>query len=307
MVLLLLASHSEAATRTVLMILSKDGESYRAVAHALKANLQGKNAALWHFEQKIAATWTDEKVDVRVDYIVAIGTTATQVALAKKPAQFVLSVFIPESAFSAAVDGQKQPLTRISAIYLDQPMFRLIKLGKKLLPNAKQVGFLISDAQQIKEAEILEMSAKYKLNASIVNVTDSPLLDDTILDLVTRSDFIIALPDPVVNVPRRVKKMLHYSKEKQVPIIGFSKSFVYAGALASVFSTPESIGRQAAERVERHINGKAPWPITNEYPIYFDIAINKETEKLMGVDIPNANILQKEIIHSGVSNVVAAQ
>jgi len=112
--------------------------------------------------------------------------------------------------------------------------------------------------------------------------------------LMNRSNAILTLPDPVALSPRRAKWLLYQSYQKKVPIISFSRSFVKAGALAAVFSTPRQIGRQAGE-VAISILKDPEYAPRFLYPSYFDIALNRAVARSLGLEIADKESLMKSM------------
>ena len=92
------------------------------------------------------------------------------------------------------------------------------------------------------------------------------------------SDVLIALPDPIVFNLRTTRNILLSTYRKRVPVIGFSKSYVKAGALAAIYSTPEFIGKQTGEiitdlAVKSSLNNKL-LPLPHSHSKYFTISVN---------------------------------
>jgi ABC-type uncharacterized transport system substrate-binding protein len=98
---------------------------------------------------------------------------------------------------------------------------------------------------------------------------------------------MLAVPDPAVLTPNSAKWLLFTAYQRGVPVLGFSKAYVNAGALGAVYSSPDQIGRQAAEiaaRLERDaFSNLGP----SVYPTYFSVALNRSVARSLRLDVPD--------------------
>jgi putative ABC transport system substrate-binding protein len=87
-----------------------------------------------------------------------------------------------------------------------------------------------------------------------VSTTDK---DDNITDKIKHalhhSDVLLALPDSNIYNSKTVKNILLTSYRYRKPVIGFSKNFVDAGALAAIYSDTEMIAMTASKLIEQYL------------------------------------------------------
>ncbi|MGE0372659.1 MAG: hypothetical protein AB7Q01_12290, partial [Gammaproteobacteria bacterium] len=116
------------------------------------------------------------------------------------------------------------------------------------------------------------------------------------------NDVILAVPDAEALTPNIAKWLLYMAYQKEIPVIGFSKAFVDAGALGAIFTTPEQIGRQAAEivlravlqaRDKRDVVWKLPPP---QYPVYFNVEINDSVARSLKLILHSDQHLAQSLI-----------
>ncbi len=111
------------------------------------------------------------------------------------------------------------------------------------------------------------------------------------------SQLLLALPDPDVFTRYTVAGLLLTSYHHAVPVIGFSAAYVKAGALAAVYSTPEQIGRDAAEMVLA-ARTDAGWTLpAPRYPTYYNVAVNRQVGRSLSLKLPDDTELHRALSH----------
>lgn len=109
------------------------------------------------------------------------------------------------------------------------------------------------------------------------------------------SDAFIAVADNVVSNRKTVQNLLLTTYRQKVPVIGYSRAYVRAGALAAVYSTPEQIGRQAGELVGGLMK-KEKWSLPAPlHPRYFSIEVNREVARSLGISVPRTKSIEKRL------------
>ena len=73
-----------------------------------------------------------------------------------------------------------------------------------------------------------------------------------------------------------------FAYKMKKPVIGFSASYTRAGAVASIFSTPEQIGRQSGEWL---LDMRAKKTVSHtQYPKYFTITTNPNIQRVLRLE-----------------------
>ena len=111
--------------------------------------------------------------------------------------------------------------------------------------------------------------------------------------LLARSDVLIAIPDSVVHNRSTVQPLLMTTYRAGVPVIGFSESYSLAGAVASLHSSPDQIGRQVAEVVSGALKGRFSPGILG--PRYFRVTTNSTVARSLGITVPGGAVLEERI------------
>jgi putative tryptophan/tyrosine transport system substrate-binding protein len=100
------------------------------------------------------------------------------------------------------------------------------------------------------------------------------------------------VPDAAIYNRNNIANILLTSYRAQVPLFGFSPSYVKAGALAAVYSQPAQIAQQVAEIIQNlPANGPLPAP---QSPRYFSVSVNSQVKLSLELTMDSeAQLLQK--------------
>lgn len=248
-------------------------------------------------------TAQEEQNIPRSDLIVIIGTAAAQkIAQLKVSAQAqtpVLSILVPKIGFDdiireglVSANSEQQ-----SAIYLDQPLSRQLELVRLALPEYAKIGALLGPTSRVLLPELENTAAKKKLRLRERTVRKGDALATSLTELMTESDALLAVPDPLIFNRYTVQNVLLTTYRQKIPVIGFSLAYVKAGALMAVYSSPAQIGQQTAETIilAAAKNWRLPPP---QYPRYFNITVNRQVARSLGLEIPDENILRRQLRQS---------
>ena len=271
-------SSAQAESLRIAVILSEDGGAYQEFATALQNNIATRYAV-----QVIRVGDSIQDADL----FIAVGMKAASALSAS--AQPLLHVLVPRAAFEK-LHPESSPL--ISAIYLDQPLERQLALVAAALPAAKDIGVLYAaPPAELENLRKLSAAKKFALQEQLVD-HDHPLAS-ALSDLLETSEVLFVLPDAVVYSSDTIRNILLETYRKQVPMIGISPSYVRAGALCAVYSTPQQIAHQAAEVIEQFAaSGKLP---PGQYPNEFEVSVNTQVARSLGLVIKDAEQLRAEI------------
>jgi ABC-type uncharacterized transport system substrate-binding protein len=97
----------------------------------------------------------------------------------------------------------------------------------------------------------------------------------------------------VVQTANTIQPILLMSYHAGIPVIGYSAAYQRAGAMVSLYTTPEQLARQAVEAVIAWRQGKG-LPATPE-PKYFTVGINVTVARSLGIELPGADVLEQKL------------
>ncbi len=223
--------------------------------------------------------------------IITLGTRAAKNVAGSSVNIPTLYTLLPESIFNKLPNCC--PLNR-SAIFLNQPLERQIDLIRAALPKHKRLGVIYGPSSRYAEPYIKVLAKKVGLQLESVMVDSRASVGAALRRLLKRIDVLLALPDPEVYSKKTVFNVLLSSYHNGVPVVGFSKGYVKAGALLALYSTPEQIGRHMAEVVQQYFNsGQLPPP---QYPEDFSVLINKSVAHSFKIRLPAENLLRDSVL-----------
>lgn len=252
-------------------------------------------------EELIERKQFDLSCSQRCKLVVAVGSQATQAVLETKAEYPILSILIRKNTYDELVEqftqlhGQKPNMT---ALYLDQPLERQLKLIECMLgPKSRKstLGVLLGPSSSKWQAQLENemLNSTFKLHAIHVKNQDNAIaaLDILLEDV----NAIWALPDSAIYNTRTARGLLLSAYRKQVPLIGFSRTYVNNGALAAVYSTPKQIAVQTAEIISNIVTDpKAQLPAPH-YPDTFTVAVNYQVARSLGLEIESETTLHYSV------------
>ncbi|NOZ37791.1 MAG: hypothetical protein GXP11_06960 [Gammaproteobacteria bacterium] len=295
-----LGAHADALHVT--LIPSRDNGAYQRVIDAIAAHIdkQSQHTILLKIISLDDFRQHSAEVDQTADLLIPIGIRATDRVIQHAGSTPILATLVPRSSFNANLKKRTAEMPpdsprSISAILLDQPISRQLNLTQLLFGNVKRIGIPLGPDSQSMRDEIERIARQLKLSIEIENIEPTENLIHQLSRLLDRSDVLLALPDPAIFNRRNVRYILLSTYRKRIPVIGFSQSYVKAGALAATYSSPEQIGKQTAEAIIA-LQEKPAYKFSAAIPPkYFSVAINKQVARSFGYTDLSAEQLARQI------------
>ena len=271
----------------LLFLISKPSADYVAVMDTVRRGLEKTLPGQFKVSVEFVSRQNDSDLQPESnDLIVTIGTAAAdtayrQIANSQDLSLPILSVLITESSFSALAkryfgSDEGAFVRHISSVFIDQPVDRSIRLAKLLLPAAKKTSVMLGPSSAGQQARIAKIIDKTGMESEFVSIgaSDNPI--HKIEPALSRSDVFIPVPDSRLINLATAKWILHLSYRHKVPVITFSRTYLRAGALAAVFSSPDNVAKQTLELVSQIIlspehQGRAYEP--EYYSIHFNYSV----------------------------------
>lgn len=287
-----------AGVEGVTVVLSDEGGAYAEIVEKMRATLsQGSTAKLEVRVVSLRSLRGGETLRaIAGQVLVAVGVDAMDAVEKSKLPQPVLNVLVPRAAFEkVARQGGRLGDPRVfSAIYLDQPWSRQFALIRQALSGRTRVGILLG-ANSAELEPLLRAEAKAAGLVAVIEKTNDADPLPELKQLLGNCDVVLAVPDQSIYNRSTIQNILLTTYRHQVPLIGFSPSYVKAGAIVAVYSVPAQIGLQAAEIIqkmslERHL----PPP---QFPRYYSVGVNVQVARSLGLAVDDEATLHGKLKH----------
>ncbi|MFA5081903.1 MAG: ABC transporter substrate binding protein [Hydrogenophilaceae bacterium] len=265
----------------VVIVLSDSALPYHQVADAFIAALAGKYPVqvkvLGEMRESEIKALNSEKV-----LIVPVGVRALHTVHgdSRHDAQ-ILSLLVPRAALLLLNDGGVDD----AAVYLDQTPARSLAFARLLVPNAKRVGIIMSKEAAMGLRAFVAEAVRAKLEVVTNTVQEQNDVPSALQTLLPQIDVLLLVPDSLVVNESTVRQILMASYRRRVPVIGFSRGLTNAGAVASLVSGLEEIGRQGG-LLARQWNPVAGTLPAARYPGQFEMTFNRQVARSLDITLP---------------------
>jgi putative tryptophan/tyrosine transport system substrate-binding protein len=95
---------------------------------------------------------------------------------------------------------------------------------------------------------------------------------------------LVALPSPILSSNR--SRIIPLAQAQRWPIVAWTRTWVEAGALLSYGVDTPQLYRRAAYFADRILKGAKPGDLPIEQPMTFELAVNLNSAKALGLTIP---------------------
>ena len=146
-------------------------------------------------------------------------------------------------------------------------------------------------AQTSSRITVLEQAARHLSFNIKPFLTSLDSLGFKINDMAKSSDVLLAFSDAIIYNPTTLPQILLTSYRYRTPVIGFSKGFVKAGAVAGVVSNLNQLATQLSETLLDFDDGQSIVSSGTIYPKYFDVISNRRVANSLNLRFPSDSIL----------------
>lgn len=224
--------------------------------------------------------------------LVPIGQVAMKAVISKRNNIPVISTLVTRIGFHEAINSNKNN-KKIGAIFLDQPLKRYLLFTRLALPNNNRLGFLMSREYRNILTVFDSVIKGYSYHLEI-HEKDNNLIK-SLNKVMNDSDVIVALPDSYIFNRRNTHNILLSTYRKFIPLIGFSRSYIKAGALTGIYSTPELIGKQTGELIIELSDLLNIGTLPRLPAKYFQISVNNKVARSLGLPQLDADTLTNKL------------
>jgi putative tryptophan/tyrosine transport system substrate-binding protein len=258
--------------------------------------IEGKNIA---FEHRYANNRTErlpelaaELVRLNVDLIVAFGGLAP---LAAKQATSTIPIVMASPADpigSGLVASLARPGGNVTGVSLMAPDLgaKRLQMLKEVSPGISRVAVLWNAGNPSAERGFRELKgAAQALRIGVHSIeVRSPTDFSNAYKAATREapEALVTLADPLT--VDHAKQIAEFAIDSRLPSISELREFADAGGLLSYGPDLADLRRRAAGYVDKILRGAKPADLPVEQPTKFELVINLNTAKALGLAIPPA-------------------
>ncbi len=280
LLIFLCSQYVHAAALTINVVLGEQNEIYQRIFSSLQNSLSSENV-------KLSISLAGDPVS-EADLVVAVGTKSAN-SLVASPNTAVIYLLLPKSRYASLAKRNHQ-----SAIYVEQPPERPLHLLEAALPQKKRIGILFSPPASDALVALRRHLPEHRMSVYHREINATQSMAEALQDVLTHSDVLLALPDSNIYNSNTLRNILFSTYRAGVPLIGFSAGYVNAGALAAVHTTPAQYAEQAAIMIKQYArSGTLP---TAQYPHDFEVSVNKQVARSLGLVLKDERDLAKVII-----------
>lgn len=169
------------------------------------------------------------------------------------------------------------------AVRLDIPLAGILAELRTMFPHKNRVAILRNPALpgQVDPSAVTR-AHQQGIALQVIDAASPEESLRVLRYLKGRADFVVCLPDSTLYNSATVKSLILASLESHLPMVGFSQSFVRAGAALGVYPDFRDIGSQTGEVAQKHLAGQSAAPVDG--PRRLVVGINPRVMRLLGLE-----------------------
>jgi len=278
---------STAALADVVWVaLSSNDPAYLETANALRAALPDDEVRV--------GEWREFNFKANAPQIlVTVGSEALKQLQHTADRTRIVALLVPRSTLDELRDASPG---RITGVYYEQPFARQASLLRAAFPEKSRVGIVLGPTSGRYRGELSQALRRAGMEGVFELVEDKSALSEAVQHVLANSDLFLALPDAEAINNQTAKFILLATYRRGVPLVGYSASFVKAGAAVAMVSSLAQIGKEAAQMVNEALPGKRlPAP---RAPADFEVLVNASVSRSLSLGL-DASLMEKRLRGEG--------
>lgn len=224
------------------------------------------------------------------DLVLAIGSKASQAVAAARLPQPVIYTFSEQQTLPATQTGSW------AAVVLDQPLSRLLPVAASLSKTEYRQDIVVAVSSDNTQT-IKALRAVKDFPLKIVEVAADEAAGKVVEPYLYNAVALVAVRDKAIWSGNSAKWLLHQAYNFKVPVVGYSQTFLKAGALVSVYATLEQTIAETAELLNYWIEYEVLPKRGVYYPAY-QTDVNPSIARALKINPANILRLQGQA-HAG--------
>lgn len=216
-------------------------------------------------------------------YLITVGS--------KAPSYFDFSQSSKRIAVMLTAE-QASSLNSETAVFIEPPLSRQLKLANLLIPGNKKLGLLVSDQENMAEVLLALTDAEQEM-LKIVNIENYESINQALFHVLKGTRLLLGSYNNEIYSAKNIKNILITSYRQHKVLVGPSRAFLKAGSFATTFSDLSHIAQRVIEIIQNH-QVKGEW-IKPDYNPYYRILFNTQVARSLNIRVLNNDVLKKKM------------
>jgi putative ABC transport system substrate-binding protein len=250
-------------------------------------------------EEHLSEVFT-ELLRRRVDVLVVGGTSSTLAAKRATTTVPIVFASVIDPVAPGIVASLARPGGNITGItfWVGGAGFagKWVELLKEAAPHVSHIAVLSNSANPQTSAQVQEIqraARAMKVKVDLHDAGKAASLDKCVGAIgASGAQGIIVAGDPFLAA--NDVKLAQFAASKRLPAVYFFKRFADAGGLMAYGASLEDSYRRAATYVDKILKGTKPADLPIEQPTKFELVINLQTARALGLRIPSSLLLRAD-------------
>ena len=194
------------------------------------------------------------------------------------------------------VDNLARPGGNLTGFSIVAPELgtKRLQLLKEIVPGISSIAVLLNASNPQSKIELREMiaaAAAMGLQVHPIDISGGSKLEDAFAAISKAgAKALIVLTDPILFSER--KPTVDLANANRLPAVYPFQGYVEAGGLMSYGPSDTDLFRRAADYVDRILKGEKPSELPVEQPTKFDLYVNVNAARTIGVTIPDQFLMR---------------
>jgi putative ABC transport system substrate-binding protein len=230
-----------------------------------------------------------ELIGSGVTILVTAGTPATVAAKRASTTIPIVLVGVDDPVSHGVVESLGQPGGNVTGLSLSssEVIAERLELLQQLLPGLHRLAVIVRDDPGLdqKLQDIRSNAQRKGIEALMLEATTAKALELSFARLdADRSQAIYVASGPLGPVKRA--RIIALAADSRLPVIYSFRIFTIEGGLISFAADHVNLFRRAAGYVDKILQGSHPADLPVEPPRKFDLTVNLNTARSLGIEIP---------------------
>jgi len=227
---------------------------------------------------------TDKPVSITSDdYVIAVGAKqALHVDFSKYPKRIAVMLTAKQAEVSDMA----------SAIFIEPPLGRQLKLANLLVPGNKKLGLLVNNEQD-KISVFSTLTDTEKMMLKVVNIEEYDNINQALFHVLKDTRLLLGHYNNEIYNAKNIKNILITSYRQRKVLIGPSRAYLKAGSFSTTFSDLSHIALRIIEVVKHHKNS-GQW-LKADYNPHYRILFNSQVARSLNIRILDEDFLKQKM------------